>query len=513
MNVSWKRQLVWNLSVAAMISCIAFAAARLLRLFVPTWNTDLIFFASLLAALEASYSYRAIQDRPDLYADAWKSRVAELVLLFVFIKVVGYFGDPWIAVLEDIDAWPRDLGRLFDAQTMATFVVAFLSWLASTRTAYDLDRLYEPSNLRPGQPLAAHLLIRRFFIGGVLLFLLSGIAHLGVRALFDWQRGPAAGILANVLVYFALGVFMMGQVRLATLSRSWRNLSARISPGFIGRWVRYSLVLLALAGLLAGILPTRYATRLLEAVAVLLDVLFLIISVIYMLLSLLLMIPAWLFSLLLGRSDVPPPRPAPMPMPDIAPQRQAQGLSLLEAIRTFAFWLLIAGIVAYAVWNYMRSHPDAWRVLASFAPWQWLQRLWRALRRRFGNLTTARRRGEAKQERTALGSGALGAGRRFWLGALSARERVLYHYYAVLRRAKRRGLPRRASETPAEYEHSVVRWLPQAEAELSQLTEAFTEARFSEHPVGSQEVRQARGWAHTIRRALSALEPGRRKGR
>jgi hypothetical protein len=246
---------------------------------------------------------------------------------------------------------------------------------------------------------------------------------------------------------------------------------------------------------------------------VLLNVLFMIIGAIYMLLSLLLMIPGWLLSLLLGRSDAPPPAPAPMSMPDIVPQQQAQGLSLLESIRTIGFWLLIAGIVAYAVWNYMRSHPDVWRALASFAPWQWLQRLWRDLRHRLGNLTTARRKREAKQEGPSLGLRDLVAGRPFWLGARSARERILYHYYGVLHRAQRRGLPRRSSETPSEYEHSVSRWLPQAEAELSQLTAAFVEARFSQHPVGSREVRQAREWAHTIRRALSTLEPGRRKGR
>ena len=82
MIVGWKRRLIWNLSIAGMISCVALATARLVHLFVPEWSITLMFLASLLASFEASYSYRVIQERPELQAEAWKSRMAELLLFF-----------------------------------------------------------------------------------------------------------------------------------------------------------------------------------------------------------------------------------------------------------------------------------------------------------------------------------------------------------------------------------------------------------------------------------------------
>jgi hypothetical protein len=513
MTVDWKRRLIWNLSIAGMISCVALATARLVQLFVPEWSIALMFLASLLAAFEASYSYRVIQERPELQAEAWKSRMAELLLLFFLIKAASYIGDSMVVVLDDIAAWPGDISRLFDGETVSVYMVALLSWLAATRTAHDLERLHEPSNLHPGQPLAAETLSRRFFVGGVVLFMVSGVAHIGLQALLDWQRAPAGGIVFNVLVYFGLGAFMLGQIRLATLSRSWRNQKVQIASGFVGRWVRYSLVLLFVAGLVAVLLPTRYATHFLDAVAGLVNIVFVIISAVYMVVSLLFMLPAWLLSRLLGRSNAPPPMPAPMPSPDISVRPQPQGLSWWESVRTFVFWILAAGILAYAAWHYVRSHPGLWRALATFAPWQWLRRLWQAWQRRLDQWTADRRRRKMDGEVGVRLTREVKAGGRSWLGARSARERVLYQYYRVLQRAKRRGLPRRVSETPSEYEHSVARSLPETEAEMASLTDAFVEARFSEHAVGSETVRHTRDWARAIKRALSTLGRGTARNR
>jgi hypothetical protein len=92
--------------------------------------------------------------------------------------------------------------------------------------------------------------------------------------------------------------------------------------------------------------------------------------------------------------------------------------------------------------------------------------------------------------------------RFFRLGALSARERILYYYWSVLRRAERSGYPRRPPETPYEYHASLRSHLPQVEDEMGKLTEAFLEVRYSEHPVEPGRDKQVRTNWQGVKAAL-----------
>jgi len=180
-------------------------------------------------------------------------------------------------------------------------------------------------------------------------------------------------------------------------------------------------------------------------------------------------------------------------------------------VQTVAFWILALGIVSYVLWSYLRDHPELWQLLASFAPLRLLRTLWRTLRRRFQSWATMvqrrmRRQSPEKPEK------APGATRRFWLGVRSPRERVMYQYLSILRRAKRSGLPRRAPETPREYGTVLKPNLADAQPEVDSITTAFVEARYSRHPVIPAQVSEAREWSQRIKTALRSLKSGRAPG-
>ena len=102
------------------------------------------------------------------------------------------------------------------------------------------------------------------------------------------------------------------------------------------------------------------------------------------------------------------------------------------------------------------------------------------------------------------------------LSALSARERILYYYLSVLRRAERQGLPRRRTQTPYEYDATLSPNLPSAQQELASLTQAFVEARYSPHTVDARQTRQVHTYWQQVKAALRALRDGKRsegKGR
>ncbi len=66
---------------------------------------------------------------------------------------------------------------------------------------------------------------------------------------------------------------------------------------------------------------------------------------------------------------------------------------------------------------------------------------------------------------------------------LSPRQKVLFYYYAFLRRAGESGLPRQPWMTPYEYSASLEN-LPDEQGEnIASLTEGFIQARYSQHAV------------------------------
>jgi hypothetical protein len=64
------------------------------------------------------------------------------------------------------------------------------------------------------------------------------------------------------------------------------------------------------------------------------------------------------------------------------------------------------------------------------------------------------------------------------------------------------------SETPHELEGRIAVKVPEAREDMEALTQAYLEARYSDHPVGSEEVAAARGPWERVRAALRGLRSG-----
>jgi hypothetical protein len=495
-----------------MVGCVALSVVEVVRVFVPDWSALFFFAACILAAVEANYSYRLIQSRSQYHTDVWRFRAVELGALFILIRVGSYIGVPWTGIVQDVQMWAHDISRVFDPKTVSAFILAFLSWLVSTQTARDLQRLDEPSEFLRGDVPPMVTLSRRFFWGGGVLLVLSGVARIGMTELLNLRRPPVPGLIGNVLVYYALGLFMLGQVRYVTLRKVWRELKIEVPAALVGQWVRYSLVFLALSGLLAFLLPTRYTMGLLDAALRMVRFALLVINFVYVLLMFLISWPLWLVSSLFGKIRRSAPLPPSVPWSAPPPPGQETGPGWFAVVQTVLFWVLAVGAVSFVIWSYLRDHPDIWKALASSALIRVLRRWWHALRQRFVRWrATARRRlrRQAPGERAAETSARL---RRPWFGARTLRERVLYHYLAVLRRAKRRGFPRRPGETPAEYEAALVPRLPDARADMDLITDAFIEARYSQHPVERAQVARVREWGQRVKAVLRGLKLWRRSG-
>jgi hypothetical protein len=512
---AWVENLFRPLAVGVMIGCIALSLTDLIRLVFPTWSGTFLVVGCVLTALEAHYSYRLVRAREMRGADVTRFRIIEIATLFILLKIGSYVGDRWIDVLADIRAWPYDpLNILLDRETVAAFVLALLSWLASTQTIQDLERIGEPpehirSYISPRERLA-----NRFFWGGIVLLVIAGIARLGIATLLHLSHPSVPGLVLNVLVYFLLGLAMLGQAHFTRLHRLWQAQKVKIAEGLADRWARYSLIFIGLAALIAFLLPTGYTFGLLDVAATILFALGYVLVVLGLFLSFLfglLMMPlAWLFKDSYTTPNVP--SPLEFPRPEASGAGPGGVANWWEILRSLLFWAVALGMVVYVIRSYLHDRPELLAALTALKPIRFLRDLLAALWRRLVGLA------EAVNERLP-GRMQLRAGRGspetpfrlFRLGALPPRERILYYYLSILRRASRLGLPRRRSQTPHEYDDTLGPHLDQARPEMTQLTQAFIEARYSRHAFDQERDKQVRARWQQVKAALRALRREKRE--
>jgi len=517
---TWSETLFRPLVIAVMVGCIAWSLAELAHLLFPTWNGTYLVVGCVLAALEANHSYRLIRSRHLESMEILRFRAIEIAMLFVLLRIGSYIGRRWTDVLTEIQTWPRTPSNLLTPEIVVVFVLALIFWSASTETIRDLERLKEPPRYRRALPPPMKRITRRFFAGGALLLVSAGLTRIGLTTLLDLNRPSVPGLVVNVLVYFLLGLAMVGQAYLVRLYQMWEARKITVQQKLTTRWVRYSLILFLLAACLAFVLPTGYTVGLLDAGLAIVRFLGNVIFLVGMGITFTLALVSWFFSmlwsLLFGRGR-PAPRPPQPParVPPVLPGGPRGPLPGWVAIlRSVLFWAVLFGVVSYVIYSYLRDHPELLASLANLKPLQAAKRLLSALWRRIAGvarkgippLVRLRRRRAARR----AGQGASGVlPRLLRLATLPPRERVRYYYLSILRRAARLGLPRRPAQTPYEYGITLGAHLPEATEDLSLLTQAFVEARYSSHLIGQGLERRARSGWQQVKAALRNL--GRRK--
>lgn len=492
---SWLEWALRPAIVSVMIGAVALSLVELMRELFPRWNGTYLVALCMLAALEGYYAYRVLHLDVTRMRDPIRFRLVELVMFFLVVRMA--------TLLHDQGSFLPARIAYVDLETAASYVLVMLCWLGATNTSRDFMRvgeIPEPS-YRYVPPI--DLLASRYFSGGAVLLLAAGLSRVQVSQMFVPSRPSISGIVLNVLVYFVLGIVLLGQVRFSALQSRWKTNDMRITGDMSARWVRYSLTFLGLVAALAYLLPTSYTVGLLDIMRYLVSV----ISALTLLLSLVVLYPVgWLLAHLLPLGATHPPRPPHMPTP---PRNGAHDSSWSGLLKSLLFWAVVALCVAYMLRSYAQHHLRRWGLVSRVAPLlRFLRRLWTALRRgvtEYAHLAIERlpRIHFGRSGRPGVG----GARRFFRLSAASPREQILYYYLSILRRAQRQGFPRGRGQTPYEFSTTLGPALSEAQPDMDQLTRAFVEARYSRRDV---EPVQA-GWARTSWERVKAALRSRRR--
>ncbi|MCL4302587.1 MAG: DUF4129 domain-containing protein [Anaerolineae bacterium] len=515
----WADNFFRPLLLTVMIMCFNIALVNLVRLFNPAWNGAYFLLGMLLTTVEAIYSYRVLKLYRSRGGSLLRYRLAEAAVLILLLKLLHLAGKPLPQMMVEVQALWQDPESFINLEFYVVLILAAVAWLAATHTMEDFEALRDPYIFRTDSISPLDELASRFFWGGGLLVLISGVtqwvARSGWSSLADWQRPSLGGVILNVLVYFTLGLAMLSQAHLTSLLLRWRIQRINVAPNLVKQWAKYGLIFLGLVLAAAFVLPTGYTLGFLASASILVILLIDVVLFLIQLLILLLTLPlAWLLSLL---GQAPAERFSGMPelpvLPEPAPS--AAPLPWLEALRSLIFWLLAAAIAGYFLKIYLADHPELVKALKRFKPLGFLAGLLNYLWQKLTGLAQAGL--ELLPHRLVLtGQGQNeGPGKyRRWAGlsGLSPRERILYYYLNIVERAARQGTVRQKHQTPFEFEPDLSQVVPEAQPAVNLLTQAFVRARYSQEAFEETQAGLVKVLWQQIRRALktNALpgEPG-----
>jgi len=343
-----------------------------------------------------------------------------------------------------------------------------------------------PHHGRTDRQSRLNYIVGLFFGGGVLLLLLTGFARVDVRDMILLQHPRSSGVILNAMIYFLLGFLIVSQAQYTILRANWELQDIPILGKLGRRWMWLVLGFLVLIGVVASLLPVNYSVGLIDTFSTIIRwIIYAVVQIAFLVLFLLSYVVGLILRLFGSQSEnAPPPemqRATPPAPPDSAgPMGPPSWWAL---VRSLIFWGVLALLVGYSIYHFARDRWGLFQGLSTSRFLRWLRGLWQGFWR--GTQQAMRSLGQEIEKRIAARRAR--TARPSWLYVslrrLSPRDRIRYFYLSILRRSAEQGFGRPPSMTPLEYEATLHSNMPEVASEVDGLTDAFLEARYSEHPI------------------------------
>jgi hypothetical protein len=517
-SATWVEAAFEPVALIGAVVCFVLGIVQLGQAIAPDWPTRFLPPLSILVGIEA-FLYSRRLSFTTLMPKEWLVLLTPIVVLARFLP---YLDDPTSSLGLDLPRWLENPGSYFTLAFVADVIALFAVWVTVLVCTQYLNQLriqpgeivdesnirlrpvYEDSFRAIDHSLPLRELGQLFIWGGVILVLLSSLAALGTAQVFSleavativgFQRPSLHLVQLNVILYFVLGLLLLGECHFVRQRTLWR-LDRLAVPGDIpGRWVSSLLGLVGIALVLAFVLPTSYAMTLGDVIRALIF----LVSEVFLLIGAAIFFVIFFLLSLLGQHGGSASPQAPLTPPRLSPTAAPPpGHSPLDTVGSLIFWLVALGIVVYSGSVLWRRRP-AWlnhfplaQVVAG--PWRILLALLR-LTKRLGREVG---RAIAAAVPRLFHPSAQARPRPFKfvsLSRLGPRELVEYFYLSVCERAASLGLPRPPGLTPTEYQLLLRASLPVVDPEIDALTRAFVEARYGPRPTTKEQAQRVRlGW-------------------
>ncbi|MBN2386810.1 MAG: DUF4129 domain-containing protein [Anaerolineales bacterium] len=515
--------LVARLLVVVMAVCFGFTVAEFAAWGFPGWPSGGIAVVCVLMATEAALTAWFLKERALPGIQAFAYRAGEWVILLLLLKLFSELHGGPQALWTNIRQWRQDFPiHLFNRDFVVNVLVAYATWqtcLLFTNTLLTMEKTYSEASSTVSQAISEQnqplrvTLLRHLLVSGGFLVILGG-AMLQTALLPPGRIVSGSWITTLIVVYFILGLILVGLTNFTALITFWRTNRVAVQKDLAGRWTILSIVFLVILIAAAVWLPTTYELGLLDTLGLFLRLLFGLVQLFYLVLLYLLSLANRAISSLFDNPGEPAPDISIIPptASEVLPQ-VARQVTTPEFVKSLFFWAIFLGVLIFAFRQYLAANPELARALKRVGPLRWLGALWDWLKEAFQEVHQSVggviRRGVNRLRAGRKGSRDL----RTWgyvnLRRLTPRQKVRFFYLALVRRGGETGLSRHDWQTPSEYAQTLESGIEAETDTVEAMTEAFLRARYSREEVSAVQARQSQGYWERLRRALRSWRAGK----
>ena len=509
--------------VSLMMAAAGLTIAQFGHQLFPEWIGWYLPFVGFVMAIERFYSHRIIKKQA-VFSREWVVRTSsQWIVNILVLKLIVTMLHGFDALLAEIPQWQKSFAvSFFTSEFLVAVSFIVLVWImvgVITELLDDLgldsalvNREVMSSMVQDQAPPRQRLMTTVFAIGGVLMFF-TAAGRVDTRALFAnegdvlRQLSPLEGGGAGTLLYFLFGFALLSQAQFITLNTRWFLQGVPVNRSIAANWAIYSISFLGILVIVVSMLPTNYSLGLLSVIGYLIDllagILIFVLSIILAIVGFLISLPFMLFGLdtPIDTPSFTVPPPVETPMPSVI--TEGTPFPWLDLIKSMLFWGVFLIVIGYSITQYLRQHEEilnglrkipGWKLFSAF--WDWLTGIFKGLNR---NLVRAIKTGRARLSSQQNRGQIMGLSRLTGLRRLSARQKIFFYYHALLRRGDETGLSRINSQTPEEYAITLEKSLPTVENEIASLTDAFNEARYSNHHFQPEDTKRVKKYWEQIR--------------
>lgn len=507
--------LVRNALVVALCVCIAIPATALAQQVVPGAYAVILPFVCIGIAIDLLLLSPRLNKLGFLGKDWFLLNGSRWVVIIVLLKLLSYAGQDGSRVVGDLPLMRKDFFvYMFTPQFFVSLGVVVVVWLACRVLGQDLASLTwgeremarDPElGLRTDRSQVRQTLVTHIVGFGVLAALLGGATQWAGQS----QSAHALWVAVDLLIYFALGLALIGHSQLTILRTSWLWERTPIAKSLAVRWSAYGGAFLIGLAALALVLPVGNVSGLLPLLNQVFGVLFYLVQLVaYLVVGLLQLLLApflWLLGQPASTPMLPPALPAPQVTEIASPALPPP--AWYETLQNVLFFTIVVIVLGYALRYVLMQHEGLRTALLKLpmvawlrGAWQGLAHLWRGARAEF-YLLRQRNDVAAMDVRAASHPQNLQPNWR----TLPLRQQVAWLYAQAVQQAHDKGLPRQPSQTPHEFAEALGQAAPEAQPDVRELTQHFVEARYSQHALGPNQVSVAERCVKRIRQVLQAL--------
>ena len=440
---------------------------------------------------------------------------AEWIVFAILLKVIIYIVTGIDRIWIDLPRWQQDPIHFFEGPFTPILLILIFCWAMSRSIAENIDLLkfemtdfkWELGKLENDRQEARKRAAEQiFFIGGLMVFI-TMLTRIDLYQI--WGETPAStASIAFVLVYFLLALVFLSQTQFDLLRGRWFWNQTPFAPDIGKKWIMFSLILFALIAAISFLLPTRYTYGFLEVLGV---IIYFVFQLVFSLINLLAIPCGWFFSIFGG--SAPPQATNPLTLPNLNDlQTPSTPMPWWELIKSIIFWATFLAIVGFACIYFIRQNSKLIKFIQKIPGlhnlgrffsivWDWLK----GVERQIASAVTQGLQKVFRPNSSFPG----GEIKRFInFRQLSPRQQVIFYYMRLIERSKKSGINRKPYQTPYQYAQDLGKAIPEVKQEVQNLTETFSEARYSLHLIGEFHTSLAqRLW----RKIVHSLKPGLRK--